>query len=148
MRVLRNTWNWLSPLPMGKWLFSRILGLAVPYTGSLPLEVEELRPGYARVSLRDTWRARNHLKSVHAMALANLGELVTGLALNFGLPDGQRSILVAFEMAYRKKARGRLTAECQLEETVQAGNLLVCGAIKDQAGDVVAEVRATWKVSA
>lgn len=148
MKVLRQSWSVLSALPKGKWLFSKIFGYVVPYTGSMPFEVEDLSPGYARVALRDTWRSRNHLKSVHAMALANVGEAATGLALNFDLPDNQRSILTQFEMRYLKKARGRLVAECRVVTAVREGDVPLLGIIRNADGETVAEVRAVWKVSA
>jgi acyl-coenzyme A thioesterase PaaI-like protein len=148
MKVLRNSWKVLSRLPyVGKWLFSRILGLAVPYSGSLAMDVEELSPGYCRVALRDTWRARNHLKSIHAIALANLAELPTGLALNYALPADQRSILVGLEMSYQKKARGRLTAECRVETAVTEGDVRLTSTLRNAADEVVAVGVATWKVS-
>lgn len=143
LRVLRQLWSVFSRLPGGKWLFSRILGTAVPYTGSLHIDVEELREGYARASLKDTWRARNHLNSIHAMAIANLAEATTGLALNFTLGETKRAILTGFDIQYLRKARGRLTAECTLGAEL-GGELQ--GIVKDAGGEVVAEVKATWKV--
>ncbi len=146
LRVLRRLWHLLSPLPAGKWLFSRILGTAVPYTGSLAIDVEEIRTGYARVCLKDSWRARNHLNSIHAMAIANLAEATTGLALNYGLADNQRAILTEFNISYLHKARGRLTAECQAGTAADSQLAEISGLVRDAAGIVVAEVKATWKI--
>lgn len=120
--------------------------MAAPYTGTLPFVVEALEPGCAQVSMRDGRGVRNHLSSIHAMALANLGEVATGLALNFGLAAGRRAILVAYEMRYLKKARGRLVASCQVDVPPPDGEVIVEGRIQDEGGNLVAEARAVWKV--
>lgn len=146
---LRSLWRRLAPWPGGRWLFSRLLGRMVPYSGSLGATVVALEPGRALARLPDRRRVRNHLSSVHAIALANLGELVTGLATLTALPAGTRGILVGFEVSYEKKARGTLTAECSTTVPVVEGprDHVAVGEIRDPAGERVAEVRATWRLA-
>ncbi|MDB5095754.1 MAG: hypothetical protein JWM80_175 [Cyanobacteria bacterium RYN_339] len=148
---LRQTWERLSPLPLGSKLFDIAFGFMVPYTGSMGANVEELRPGYARMVLRDRRGVRNHLKSVHAIALANLGEATSGLAMNVGLPPGVRAIVTKLEVEFLKKARGTLTAEChaQIPADLVPGvdqDQDVVAEIKNEAGDVVARFTARWRV--
>ena len=145
---LLSLWRRLSPLPAGKWLFSRSLGFTVPYTGTVKPRVEELRPGYARVSMRDRRAVRNHLQSVHAIALMNLAEVTSGLAMVVGLPDGARSIVTGLSIEYLKKARGSLSAECTaptIDASVEGEHRLE-SVVRDAAGDVVARATARWLV--
>lgn len=145
---LRKQWRRACTIPGGRWLFSRLLGLRVPYTGSLGANVLSLAPGYCEVKLRDAHRLSNHLHSIHAMALANLGEMATGLALVSGLPKDARAILTGFSIDYLKKARGTLLAQCRCSVPLgnDPGDIEVAGEIRDSGGAVVATVRARWRV--
>lgn len=146
--IIREQWDRWSKRPGGKRIFSLLLGRVVPYTGSMGATVEELRPGYARATLRDRRRVRNHLRSVHAVALMNLAELATGLSLNYALPSDARSILKGLSIEYLKKARGTLTAEATapvLADNAERDIVLDIG-IRDAAGDVVATAKAHWLV--
>jgi acyl-coenzyme A thioesterase PaaI-like protein len=147
-RRLLAAWKRLSPLPGGRWIFGRLIGFMVPYTGSIRPIVVELRPGYARVQIRDRRAVRQHLGSVHAIALANLAEFTSGSAMITGLPDGMRGIVTRISIEYFKKARGLLTAECTCE--VPSGHeqrqLDVVATVRDGAGDAVARATVTWLV--
>ena len=145
---LRTAWRSLNSLPAGGWLFSRLLGRYAPYSGTIGATVDVLEPGHSVVVLRERRRVRNHLDSIHAMAIANLGEMATGLALMNSLPDRARGILKRFDIDYLKKARGRLTAECHCEvpdSNAEREVDVVCD-IHDRSGDVVSHVVARWLI--
>lgn len=141
-------WNRWSSRPLGRWIFSRTLSWRVPYTGTIRPQVLSLEPGRAEVALADRRAVRNHLKSVHAIALANLGELASGLALNAGLPDQARGIVTHLEIDFLKKARGRLVARCTtaIPDARTPCEHVVEAPICDAGGDVVAKVRVRWKL--
>jgi acyl-coenzyme A thioesterase PaaI-like protein len=145
---LRRYWQRLAGIPGGKWLFSRLLGWFVPYTGTLGACIDVLEPGHCVVRLVDRRKLRNHLKSVHAMALANLGEMATGLALLNGLPDNTRGILAGFNVEYLKKARGRLVAECRCEipDNNAEREVEVLCEISNTDNEVVTVARAQWLI--
>ena len=140
-------WQRLNTLPGGSWLFSRFLGWYAPYSGTIGSRVEALDSGFAQVSLRDRRQLRNHLKSIHAIALMNLGEITTGLAVLSTLTPDMRGIVLGLQAEYLKKSRGKLTAKASFELPLPLDENAPCEAkteIKDEAGDVVAIVRATW----
>lgn len=140
----------------------------VPYSGALGAGVVELEAGRVRVELRERRAVRNHLRSVHAVALTNLGELATGLAILTALPRGVRGIVVELCTEYRKKARGRLVAECRTGRLPSFGEPPdeheheppaevdhpppddreheAVARIRDSEGDVVAVTRARWRL--
>ena len=66
-----------------------------------------LRAGYAEVRMADRRAVRNHLDSVHAVALANLAELAGNVALMYSLPDDARFIMSGMEIEYLKKRAER-----------------------------------------
>jgi len=146
--TLRRAWNVLRHAPGGGMLLGQILGNLAPYTGTIRPEILELEQGYVRVRMRDRRRVRNHLNSVHAIALMNLGEVATGVAVMSSLSEGMRGIITHLEMDYLKKARGPITAECRtpLPASNERMELDVAADLRDEAGEVVARAHARWLV--
>lgn len=136
---IRSMWDGLSQRPGGKALFHVMLARMVPYTGSLGARILELREGYAKVELRDRRAVRNHLRSVHAIALANLAELCGNIGVVYSLPNDARFIVKGIDIEYLKKARGTLvaTSESPVPETSERRDYDVEVQIHDTAGDLV-----------
>lgn len=145
---LREGWRLASAVPGGRRLFSRMLGVAIPYTGSIGAEVLALEPGYAKVALADRRAVRNHLSSIHAIALCNLGELTGNLALVGGLPEDGRFIVTRLAIEYKKKARGRIVAECRCAPptSTERREYELHVSLRDAAGAEVATVLLTTLV--
>lgn len=145
---IRRLWDRVAHLPAGVSLFGFLIGRMAPYTGTIRPRVLELREGYARVAMNDRRAVRNHLDSIHAIALMNLGEFTTGIALMYGLPGQARAILTRLEIDYLKKARGRLFAEATVPVPggTEREELELKSIIRDVTGEIVAEATARWLV--
>jgi acyl-coenzyme A thioesterase PaaI-like protein len=146
---LLRMWTQLGHRPGGRWLFTRLLGRMVPYTGALGAKVVLLEAGHARVELQDRRAIRNHLGSIHAAALTNLGELASGLAMMTAAPPDVRGIPIRLTTEFLKKARGHLVAEstASFPAITGPGEHQAIAEIRDESGDVVSRVTALWKVS-
>jgi acyl-coenzyme A thioesterase PaaI-like protein len=98
--------------------------------------------------MQDRRAVRNHVSSVHAIALANLGEVSTGLALMSGLPENARAIITQLSLEYLKKARGQIIAECDCTPpaTSERQEIDVFSELRDEQGTLVARARARWLV--
>jgi len=146
---LLTYWQWLSNKPMGRWLFNHLLRFINPYTGALKANVLNLKKGYAQLELKDRRGIRNHLNSIHAIALTNLGEFTSGLALISLFSERMRGIPIDIHVEFLKKARGTLQAECtaQLPFFEEEINHTVVANIMNTEQEQVARVSVIWKLS-
>lgn len=141
-------WSVLKSVPGGGVMMGRLIGRMAPYTGTIRPQIEALDVGYSKVRMRDRKKLRNHLRSVHAIALMNLGELTTGTAMMVSIQAGTRGIPTHLAMDYVKKARGTITAECTcvVPSSSERKEYEVIALLKDKSGDIVAKCYAKWLV--
>ncbi len=146
--TVADIWALCQRQPMGKAIFSKLLAMRVPYSGALSADIDELGDGHARVTLSDRRAVRNHLNSIHALALGNLGELTTGLALLHVIDGKAVGIVTHLEVDFLKKARGQLTSTCdgEIPNVAEPFEVILNAQVRDRAGDEVCRVRATWAV--
>ncbi|HYX32512.1 MAG TPA: DUF4442 domain-containing protein [Oligoflexus sp.] len=137
--IAKEGWDTLSRLPRGKYIYSYLIGRYAPYTGSIKAVIEELSTGHSEVVLKDTPNLRNHLQSIHAVALANLAELTGNIALSYSMPADARFIVSKMELEYVKKARGTVTGvcDCPVPTSNAKKTYLVPVRIVNDAGEVV-----------
>jgi acyl-coenzyme A thioesterase PaaI-like protein len=126
-----------------------MLSRMVPYTGTIRPRFLEIAPGVARVAMRDRRSVRNHLQSVHAIALANLAEVTSGVAMIVALPDDVRGIPIRLSIDFVKKARGELIAECRctVPKVYAPIEMDLHPEIRDSGGDVVARATIRWRLA-
>ncbi|MCC6335245.1 MAG: DUF4442 domain-containing protein [Myxococcales bacterium] len=148
--TLKSVWGMLKAMPRGGVVMGRIIGRLAPYTGTIRPEILALEPGFAKVRMADARRVRNHLNSVHAIALMNLGEVATGTAMLVSVPEGARAIIVHLGMDYLKKARGPITAECRCEvpTSLERKEYALTAELTNADGVLVARAHARWLVDA
>jgi acyl-coenzyme A thioesterase PaaI-like protein len=120
----------------------------VPYSGSVGPRIRMLEPGRAEVEIPDRRSNRNHLHSVHAIALINVAEQASGLAMLVGLPDGLRAIVTQISMQYLKKARGTIRAmsEVVVPTVTTDTEIDVTAECLDREGTVVVRATIRWRV--
>ncbi|MFV8752261.1 hotdog fold domain-containing protein [Nannocystaceae bacterium ST9] len=138
----------MSALPGGRRMFSWMLGRRVPYAGSIRPQILEVEAGRARVRMPDRRAIRNHLGSVHASALGNLGELAANLAISASQPDEGRWIVERMAIEYLHKARGPIVAQGRaptIDWTIE-GEVLGEFELADEQGRTVARGQVGWKV--
>ena len=148
MRAL-SAWQRLETLPLGKTLFSRAVCFKAPYFSSISPRFEELRPGYARVSMRKRRSVTNHIGTVHAIAMCNLAEIAAGTLTEVSIPASMRWLPKGMHVEYLRKAETDVEATATLP-TVEEGaarDVPATVEVKDREGQVVCRAIITMWVS-
>jgi len=147
-QAIKGLWDKLSPRPGGKFLFSKLVGKIAPYTSTINASVIELSDGHSKISITERKGLRNHLRSIHAVALTNLAEIATGLAVVYTLPKTSRGILIGLEVEFIKKGRGTIVATCDFQPPASYGEQIIKApaTLVDSDGEVTTRAIATWKV--
>lgn len=108
-----NVTRWL-PANLQATLISKVFGQVVPLVGTAGLVYDELTPERVVVSIRNRRRVQNHIKNVHAAAMALLAETATGFAVGINLPDDKLPLIKSLKVEYLKRSQGDMRAVASL----------------------------------
>ena len=149
MNTALRAWKRLEAKPLGKALFSRVICFKAPYFATISPRFEELRPGYARVSMKKRRGVTNHIGTVHAIAMCNLAELAAGTLTEVSIPESMRWLPKGMSVEYLKKSSGGIHAVATLPEVAEgeAREVPATVEMKDDAGDLVCRATITMWVS-
>jgi len=149
MSSILESYNKISKLPAGKYIFSKIVGFSAPFFGKIKPRVIKLRPSYCEVQIKDRWGIRNHIGTINAGALCSLAEMTGGMALDSVVPSSLRWIPKSMTVQYIKKATGLTSAISQFDaEIVKEGDVIIPVVVSNQKGETVFTADITFYVSA
>ena len=139
MNQVLAKWMKLKDKPLGKWLFARAVCRKAPFFSTISPRFEELRPGYARVSLKKRRAVENHIGTVHAIAACNLAELGAGTMMEASLPASMRWLPRGMNVKYLKTCKTDMVAECTVGDFGEglARDMIVRVDMKDTQGNLV-----------
>jgi len=130
---------------------SFLLGRLVPFAGTAKLSFEEVSRERVVISIRSRRRVRNHLKGIHAAAMALLAETATGFAVAMHVPDDKAPVIKSLDIDYVKRAQGDLRAVAELRPeqaerivSEEKGEISVTVSVTDSSGRSPIECDAVW----
>jgi len=129
--------------------FTKLITQAAPYFSTIDPMFEELKPGYAEITVPNTKSIHNHMGTVHAIAMCNAAELVAGMMTEVSIPDSCRWIPTEMTVRYLAKAKTdlRVVANGEHIDWNVVGEIKVPVSIYDADGKEVFEAVITMKVS-
>jgi acyl-coenzyme A thioesterase PaaI-like protein len=135
-------------------LLSKGFGRIVPFFGTAGIRIEELSHNRVVMTLANTRRVQNHIKTVHAAAMTLLAESATGILMGMNVPDDKYLVIKSLHVDFQKKATGRMKATATLTpEQVQSaqndaeGEILVSVSVSDEGGNepIACQMLWAWK---
>ena len=139
------------PGTLSPWLTSFVLGNVVPLVGTAKLRFDEISHERVVVSIRNRRKVQNHIKGVHAAAMALLAETATGFCVGMNLPDDKLPLIKTMKIDYVRRSQGDMVAEASLRpEQIQQilsqdkGEVVVPVVIKDESGEQPIQAEMTW----
>ena len=116
----------------------------VPYTAALGMELQEVRPGYARAVLPALEQNQNHLGGIHGGALFTLADTVAGAAC---LAHGKMATTVDADIHYLAPVAGDCNVICEATEVRQGRTVGVYDVIiHDGAGKSFVKATFTYYI--
>lgn len=139
------------PAGLSPWLTSFMLGNVVPMVGSAGLRFEELSSERVVVTIRNRRKVQNHIKGLHAAAMALLAETATGFCVGMNVPDDKLPLIKTMKVDYLKRAQGDMKAVAQLRpdqiqqiRTQDKGEVTVPVSITDESGGEPIQCEMVW----
>ncbi len=148
-RVVESS-KWL-PANVRATVVSKILGKVVPYVGTSGLLYEEISSERVIVSIRNQHKVQNHIKNVHAAAMALLAETATGFVVGINLPDDKLPLIKSLKVDFYKRTQGDMRAVATLMPedvaritTEPKGELWVPVTVTDESGNEPIKCEMLW----
>ena len=142
-----------SKFPQGirSTLWSKAFGRIVPMVGTANIRYLAVDQHHVVVRIENQRNMQNHIKGVHAAAMALLAETATGFLTGLHVPDHRILLIKSLHVDYLKVAQGGLTATASLSSEQQTfiaeqekGELLIPVTVIDDTGNEPIQCQMLW----
>ena len=140
------------------WLLNRLMSHIVPFNKPHSFKVAKITDDSVQIFTPYRKKNFNHVRGIHACALATAGELAAGLTLmSHFSPLEYRLIMSNINIDYHYQAKKNVMATASfeknekvrvLENLLKEGKTLetIITEIKDEEGQSIATVKTTWQI--
>lgn len=139
------------PDAMRSRLLSATFGRIVPMVGTAQIRYQSVSPREVVVRIDNRRNMQNHIKGVHAAAMALLAETATGFVTGLNVPDDRILLIKSLHVDYLKVAKGGLTATASLSAEHQQlitdtpkGELSIPVVVVDDSGEQPIRCEMIW----
>lgn|SRR3990167_71021 len=140
------------------WLLNRLINFAVPFNKPHSFKVTGIAADQVKIFTPYKKKNFNHVRGIHACAIATAGELSAGLLLMFHFnPIQYRMILSHIDITYHYQAKKDIVSTATLT-TMEKETILqklsidnkttqdITSEIKDIDNQLIATVKTTWQL--
>lgn len=140
------------------WLLNRVMSHAVPFNKPHGFKVIDITSHHVTTFAAYRKKNFNHVRGIHACAIATVGELAAGIVLMYHFsPAKFRFIMSNMQIDYHYQAKKNITAMAILAaedkinilktlENTDKTTQLVVSEIRDEDHQLIATVKTTWQI--
>ena len=139
------------PKSLRSTLWSKAFGRVVPMVGTANIRYLEVDQHHVTVRLENQRNMQNHIKGIHAAAMALLAETATGFLTGLHIPDNRILLIKSLHVDYVKVVQGGLTATATLSKEQQdyiavqdKGEMLIPVTVTDDSGIEPIKCEMVW----
>ena len=141
------------------WMLNVLLGRVVPFNRPHRFKIVEIDDNLVRTAAPYRRSNHNHIRGIHACALATVSEFSAGFLLmkNFA-PADYRLIMSRMDIEYKYQAKKRVVSESRLSreqierdilkplETASSVDIKMRSDVVDDSGNLVAVAHTFWQI--
>lgn len=132
-------------------VLSKTFGTVVPMVGTAGVSYDLVTAEKVICSIKNRRPMQNHIKGVHAVAMALIAETATGFVVGMNMPNESMVLIKSLKMEYKKLAKGDLIATATLSladreriASTPKGEVTVPCIITDETGQSPVECEMIW----
>ncbi len=139
------------PAFLRPWLRNKLMGRAVPFTGTAGLDYVQMTPERVEIAVANVRRVQNHIHGVHAAAMALLAETATGMVVGMNVRDDCLPLAKSLRVDFKRRAQGGMRAVATLSDAQRLlmqqsdkGELSVAVQVSDESGEPPIQCEFIW----